>query len=301
MPPTMKSATEMSSPEPTPISRNYVSQRLRLHYLDWGNPDAPPLILLHGGSDHCRSWDWTAKRLARRWHVIAPDLRGHGESAWSTGSTYMIAGHIYDLAQLIHQQKLAPVTIIAHSMGGNIAMRYTGLYPETVAKLVSIEGLGFGPSSERMKMSLAEKMTTWVDDCRKLAARTHHKYTSIDDAVTRMKEANKRLSDEQARHLTVHAIAQNEDGTYSWKYDPYVRPFAPYDMAPADVHGLWARITCPTLILWGTESWHTDPVADGRAAHFRNARVVRFEGAGHWLHHDQFERFMEVVEGFLAG
>ncbi len=128
-----------------PTSRIYFSQRLRLHYVDWGNPDAPPLLLLHGGRDHCRNWDWVAEALRGEWHVIAPDLRGHGDSAWSQAGNYTMAAYIYDLAQLVHQQKLAPVTIVAHSLGGNISLRYAGLYPDHVRKLVAIEGLGPSP------------------------------------------------------------------------------------------------------------------------------------------------------------
>ncbi len=73
----------MSLSAPGPTSRIYFSQRLRLHYVDWGNPDAPPLVLLHGGRDHCRNWDWVAEELRKDWHIIAPDLRGHGDSDWS--------------------------------------------------------------------------------------------------------------------------------------------------------------------------------------------------------------------------
>src|SRR5262249_6784412 len=137
--------TAMSDGAPGPTSHTYFSQRLRLHYVDWGNPGAPPLLLLHGGRDHCRNWDWTAAALRRDWPTIAPDLRGHGDSQWSPDGSYTMAGYIYDLAQLIHQQRLAPVAIIAHSLGGNIALRYAGIYPETVAKLVAIEGLGPPP------------------------------------------------------------------------------------------------------------------------------------------------------------
>ena len=285
---------------PGPTSRNFISQRLKLHYVDWGNPDAPPLMLLHGGRDHCRSWDWVAGRLASRYHVIAPDLRGHGESAWCNGSTYMMPGYIYDLAQLISQQKLAPVTLVAHSLGGNIAVRYTGLFPGNVAKLVSIEGLGQTHNTERARKTTIERTLQWITDTRALAAHLPRRYPSIGDAVQRMKEANKRLSDEQALHLTVHGISQNEDGTFSWKFDPYVRPFPPYDITRDDVESLWARITCPVLLMWGTESWHTNPEADGRAKLFANVRVAAHEGAGHWVHHDRLEEFMADLERFLA-
>ncbi len=102
-----------------PTSQSFISQRLRLNYVDWGNPDAPPLVLVHGGRDHCRNWDWVAEDLRRDYHVIAPDLRGHGDSAWSTSGDYSLNAFVYDLAQLIHQQHLAPCRIVAHSLGGN--------------------------------------------------------------------------------------------------------------------------------------------------------------------------------------
>jgi pimeloyl-ACP methyl ester carboxylesterase len=142
-----------------PTSRIYFSQRLRLHYVDWGNPGAPPLLLVHGGQDHCRNWDWVAERLRDHWHIIAPDLRGHGDSQWSPDGSYTMAGYIYDLAQLIHQQQLAPVTILAHSLGGNIALRYAGIYPESVRRLIAIEGLGPSPKmlAERIKKTIAER------------------------------------------------------------------------------------------------------------------------------------------------
>jgi len=147
---------------PGPTSRIYFSQRLRLHYVDWGNHSAPPLLLLHGGRDHCRNWDWIAADLRRDWHVIAPDLRGHGDSGWASDGTYTIAGYVYDLAQLIHQQQLAPVTIVAHSLGGHIALRFAGIYPDAVRKLVAIEGLGPAPKllAERAQKTIIERMRT---------------------------------------------------------------------------------------------------------------------------------------------
>src|SRR5262249_13546135 len=86
-----------------PTSHLYFSQRLRLHYVDWGNEGAPNLLLIHGGRDHCRNWDWVAERLRDRFHIVAPDLRGHGDSDWTTGSSYNEINYIYDVAQLVHQ------------------------------------------------------------------------------------------------------------------------------------------------------------------------------------------------------
>ena len=151
----MRKTVDLDSAGPT--SRIYFSQRLRLHYVDWGNPGAPPLLLVHGGRDHCRNWDWVAKALRHDWHVLAPDLRGHGDSQWSPDGNYSMAAYIYDLAQLIHQQELAPVTIVAHSLGGMITLRYTGIYPESVRRLVAIEGLGVTPRRMRRARPAADR------------------------------------------------------------------------------------------------------------------------------------------------
>jgi len=114
-----------------------------------------------------------------------------------------------------------------------------------------------------------------------------------------MREENKHLTAEQARYLTVHGVSQNEDGTYSWKFDNYVRSISPVDLTPDDLHRLWSNIACPTLLVNGAESWASNPEVDGRAAHFRHARVKVFEGAGHWVQHDKLAEFLAEVRAFL--
>jgi pimeloyl-ACP methyl ester carboxylesterase len=284
-----------------PTSNSFISQRLRLHYLDWGNASAPPLLLLHGGRDHARSWDWVAAQLKDDWHVIAPDWRGHGDSAWAPDGDYRPLSYVYDLAQLIHQLKLAPVTIVAHSMGGNIALRYAGLYPENVAKLVAIEGLGPSPKmlAERRAQDFGQRLRDWIEAKRKAAARQPRRYATLDDALARMREENGFLSEEQARHLTIHGVNRNEDGSWSWKFDNYLNLPWVSDIDPDESAQLWSRITCPTLLMYGEKSWASNPAVDGRLAHFTNARVVTFADAGHWLHHDQYDRFMAELNGFL--
>ncbi|WP_353218194.1 alpha/beta hydrolase [Sandarakinorhabdus sp.] len=284
-----------------PTSHSFISQRLRLHYLDWGNPDAPPLLLLHGGRDHARSWDWTAQQLQRDWHIIAPDWRGHGDSAWSADGDYPSHAYVYDLAQLVHQLKLAPVTIVAHSMGGSIALRYTGLYPDHVRKLVAIEGLGPSPKmiAERTKTDFAERQRDWIDAKRAAAARQPKRYPTLEAAFARMHQENSFLSEDQARHLTIHGTHRNEDGSYSWKFDNYLHlPWLP-DGNPDQTAELWSRITCPTLLMYGEKSWASNPTKDGRIDYFKSAEVVTFADAGHWLHHDQFDRFMAELARFL--
>ena len=285
-----------------PTSHVYFSQRLRLHYVDWGNEDAPPMLLIHGGRDHCRNWDWVAESLRDRYHIIAPDLRGHGDSQWMLGGSYNQIDYVYDIAQLLSQKKMTPVTIIGHSLGGSISLGYSGLFPDTVSKLVSIEGMGPPPQMMKQHLSVPteERVHAWIADLRKLSSRIPRRYPTLEDAYERMQTENPHLTEDQARHLTIHGSNQNEDGTFSWKFDNYVRAFAPIGIDFEEQYRLYGNITCPTLLVRGTESWASDPNADGRSKYFQNIQVANIEEAGHWVHHDQLDEFLALVDDFLA-
>jgi pimeloyl-ACP methyl ester carboxylesterase len=283
-----------------PTSHYYYSQRLKLHYVDWGNSDKPPLLLIHGGRDHARNWDWVAQQLRHDYHIIAPDLRGHGDSEWAWGSQYALIDYVLDIAQLLEQLQWFPIIIIGHSLGGAIACQYTGIYPERVQRLVAIEGLG--PPTERLRRGPAyQRMQHWITQMRTLAGRHPRHYPSLEAAVQRMQEANTHLSAEQARHLTLQGTYRNEDGTYTWKFDNYVRANSPYEFNMDEARSIWQRITCPTLLLRGTESWASDPMQDGRVHAFQRAQCVNIARAGHWVHHDQLDDFLTVVRAFLEG
>lgn len=287
----------------SPSSHTYISQRLRLHYVEWGNENAPPLLLLHGGYDHCRSWDWIAQELAKDWHVICPDLRGHGDSQWSPDGDYSRSAFVYDLAQLIHQKKLAPLKIVCHSMGGIIALSYAGVFPETVSGIVNIEGLGFSEKfqKERDARSIDESLRTWIEQKRAVAARQPRRYATLNDALERMKEENSYLSDEQALHLTQHASSQNEDGTFSWKFDNYLHALPADSGSQEEISLLFSKIDCPVSIFWGTESFLPIPNEQSWTLKaLKNHSLTIYEKAGHWLHHDQTTRFIGDIKKCLS-
>ena len=180
---------------------------------------------------------------------------------------------------------------------------YAGVFPETVKKIVAIEGLGPSPQMrERMRgVAIEQRLRDWITTRRESAGRVARKYASLEDAIKRMKDENGHLNDEQARHLTIHGAVQNEDDTYSWKFDNLVRlGGGPGGLSPEEQHRIWSRIECPVLLVRGTESWASDPAQDGRIKHFKNASLATIEGAGHWSHHDKLDAFMGHVEKFLA-
>ena len=281
-----------------PQSRFYSSQRLRLHYVVWGDEARPALMLLHGGRDHCRTWDRVAMALRQRYTLYAPDLRGHGDSDWAIGSMYSLPEFVLDVATLAEIIGQGPLTIIGHSLGGAIALQYAGTFPERVSKVVAIEGLG-PPASEHQPAPL--RMRHWVEDMHELERRQPRGYATLEDAVQRMLQVNPHLTPEMAHHLTIHGTRRPQDGSYTWKFDNYVRIRSPYEFNLEDATAIWGRIRAPVLLVRGSESWAADPERDGRARAFRHYRSVVIEGAGHWVHHDRLERFLRVVQEFLAG
>ena len=285
----------------SPSSHFYYSQRLRLHYVDWGNHEAPLLLLVHGGQDHCRSWDTVARHLSKDWHVVAPDLRGHGDSEHVSDGNYPLEAMIYDLAQLVRQMPEHPVRIIAHSLGGMISLAYAGLYPELVGKLVVIEGLEYPPFLEDRwaAQTIDQRLLEWIDQTHTAAGRLTKRYPTIESAAARMREANEHLSEAQAHHLTLHGTVRNEDGSFSWKFDDLVRVLHPVRLPRADMLRLYGRIRCETLLLRGDASWARDPAGDGTLAAFANAREVLIRNAGHWIYHDQPAAFLDAVVPYL--
>ena len=284
----------------SPTSHSYFSQRLRLHYLDWGNPSAPHVLLIHGVQDHCHSWDWVSHELCTDYHLIVPDLRGHGDSEWVKGSAYSHLDYIYDLVQLIHQEGLEPVNIIAHSMGGTIACLLAGIYPEKVSSLISVEGIGGIPGWYYENRHPQDVIRSWINNTRALAGRTPKRYDSQRDAFKRMQKSNPHLSEDQARHLSIHGSNRNEDGTYSWKFDNYTHSWGPYGLSFKDMTRLWEKIDCPTLLINARQGFDHRTGQNDTQKYFKHSELIDIDNAGHWLHHDQFDEFITATRNFLS-
>ena len=126
---------------PEPRHEYYESQRIRLHYAVWGDAEKPPLLLIHGGQDHCRNWDFVASRLIDSYTLYAPDLRGHGDSGWAIGGMYSLPEFVYDVSVLADSLP-RPLAVIGHSLGGAIALQYAGTFPDRVSQRRRDRGLG---------------------------------------------------------------------------------------------------------------------------------------------------------------
>lgn len=286
----------MSVPLPEPRHEYYESQRIRLHYAVWGDGEKPPLLLIHGGQDHCRNWDFVASQLIASYTLYAPDLRGHGDSGWAIGGMYSLPEFVYDISILANSLP-HPLAVIGHSLGGAIALQYAGTLPDRVSRVVAIEGWG-PPMIEEQAAHV--RMRHWIGHMHEMERRKPRRYGTREEATKRMIEANPHLTAEMARHLTLHGTRMNEDGTFSWKFDNYVRIRSPYQFNLEDAMDIWGQIVAPTLLIKGAESWAPDPEKSGRVSSIRDRRTVVIEDAGHWVHHDQLDAVMDVILGFLA-
>lgn len=286
--------------DPTEFS-TFTSQRLTLSYARWGDLEAPPLLLVHGGRDQKLSWQNVASHLSSEYCVYAHDLRGHGKSDWVNDGDYGVMDHVFDLASFVDHLQLKKFTLVGHSLGGNITIRYTGLYPDTVKKLVAIEGLGPSPKmlADRKAIPVEERLRDWVDQRRGLSSRAARIMKDFAEARSRMAGAHSHLSSDQIDHLTRTGVKENKDGSLSWAHDHAGMGRSPSDITYDEFQRLWGRITCRSWLVYGANSWASNPAEDGRAEHFPAADVTVIENANHWVHHDQFDVFMDAMWGFL--
>jgi len=280
-----------------PEDRYFESARLRLHYVAWGDESKPPLLLVHGGRDHARSWDFVARALLDRYCVYCPDLRGHGDSDWAIGGSYPLPNYVSDLARLVEVIDRGPVQIVGHSLGGRIVLDYAATLPEKVTKFVCIEGFG---RLARTLLSAPERLKAYVNDIGEMPQHQPIVYESLETAMKRMAEANTRLSPQMVRHLTLHAARPGPDGGLVWKFDNYVRVANAYEWSVDEAKQIWSRITAPSVVVGGTDSWWMrTPNREELQAAIPNTRVEIFENAGHWVHHDRFEAFVSLIRDFF--
>jgi pimeloyl-ACP methyl ester carboxylesterase len=283
---------------PEPISQFYYSHRLKLHFWDWGNYDKPSLVFVHGGMDHARSWDRIVEAFQDDFHIIAPDLRGHGDSSWAPGAMYSIAEYLLDLSALLDISGKFPVFLVGHSLGAAVVLQYSGIYPDRVRKLVAIEGIA-PPPEKVAPLPVYERLRNWIETIRDYEKRKPHNYPDLESAIERMHKANPFLSEDTARHLTLLGSIWNADGSLKWKFDNFVRAFSPYVFNMEDACEIWSQIACPVLLFWGEKSFTEDPLKTGHIRSIPHHRLIRVPNAGHWLHHDRTPFFIEETRKFL--
>lgn len=258
---------------------------LRFHYRDWGNEGVPPLLLLHGYTGHARSWDGFAETVRDRYHVMALDQRGHGETEWATD--YAPERMVEDIDAFVQQLGIAPFALLGLSMGGRNAYTYTALHPQTVERLVIVD---IGPE---IVAAGSARLAAGVQ--------TADVFDSPEEAFQQARAANPRPPDDVLRHRITHNLMPTDDGRFTWRWDKALRTG---DRLPRpDATAAWAllpRITCPTLLVRGAESdvLGTD-TADRMVREIPNCRLITVPESGHSVPLDNPQEFAQAVATFL--
>jgi len=265
-----------------PSDRFLTVNGLRLHLVDWGGT-GPPLILLHGIARHAHTFDHIAPELGRKYHVLALDMRGHGDSAWSAEGAYLVEDYVKDLEALVDQLRFTKVSLLGNSTGGRVAQVYAGLHPDRVDKLL-VEDVG------------PERPQNIADAFARRVEQEKNGWGSEDELVAQLVKQNSRTPEPLLRTYAHFGLKKRDDGRLVWKRDPnLVKGFVETE--------LWQyvrRITAPTLYVIGGASRIVPPETQEKLKQtLPNVRIVVMPGLGHYPDEDDTAGFMKVAADFL--
>ncbi|HEY8524836.1 MAG TPA: alpha/beta hydrolase [Acidimicrobiales bacterium] len=285
--------------------RDVVSHGIRLAVHEWGDPEAPPLALMHGGFDFARTFDVFAPLLADAgWRVVAWDQRGHGDSEHA--ALYSWAADLRDMVTVLGTLGPGPVPIVGHSKGGSLSVHLAASLPQYVSRLVNLDGLPSRrnspdvPDNQRTKL-LAGELAGWLD-FRRERADAVRKAGTIDELADRRGRMNPRLSREWLRYLVTVGARRDPDG-WRWKIDASLRlgGFGPWrpEWAMARLPGIGVPLLAvlgqqPEQMGWATQPEDIEPFLPS------GGRLVSYDDVGHFVHIEQPHRVAELVLDFLG-
>lgn len=279
-----------------------LSTGLSLALLEWGRDDATrdhTVVLVHGFLD--LAWGFAPlvdRGLAERYHVVAPDMRGHGDSdRVGAGGYYHFMDYVADLASVIEQVGRSRVSLVGHSMGGSISAYFTGSFPDRVHRLALLEGLG--PPEDPTPNPT--RVASWIRAWKRTREAEPKAYPSVEAAAARIRAADSLLSAELARFFAERGTVELPDGTRRFKHDPLHVTRGPYPFRVDSAETFWRAVTCPVLLVEGAESpFRVLENLEHRVGCFSNAERVVIEGASHMIQRHQPEALARVLAKFLG-
>jgi len=267
---------------------------LRIHYVDWGNPtalgaEAPrakaarPLILIHGLDRVSRTFDHLAPHFTSRYHVIAMDMRGHGDSGWDPEGRYLVEDHVGDVEGLAQQLGLKNITIWGNSTGGRVAQVFAGKHPDLVSAVISED---VGPERPRQI----------ADNYSRRVAQEEAGWATEEELLAQLRKSNAGASDAVLVPYVRYGTKRRADGRLVWKRDPQlVKGFVATD--------LWRyvrEIKAPILYVIGGRSTIVPlETQDELKKTLPKVRIVAMPGLGHYPSDEKPQEFLAIVDEFL--
>lgn len=263
---------------------------LRLHYTEWGSPSKPTLLMLHGLNVTCHTWDPFARKLQENYHVICPDLRGHGDSDWAREG-YRVRQFANDIHGFIDALGTGPLHLVGHSNGVRVAIAVAGERPEMIRTLALSDA---GPQNST---SGAVAMRDFLTETTNLRG-----FRNEEEARAFYFGYHPEWQPEFIDLHVRHQLRRNWAGKLVPKQDPDLQWIAGSISLP-DVKYLWkmaAKLTMPTLLMAGRTSNVIDAaVVEKMLATMPNSRGTWFE-AGHYFLREKPQEFLDCLQGFLS-
>ncbi len=269
------------------------------HVLEHPGGGRGAVLVLHGYLDLARTFTEVIEALGARGHrVIAPDLRGHGDTARAPeGSYYHFPDYVADVAGLLDAMSLDAVHVVAHSMGGSVGTMLAGALPRRVRSLALLEGIG--PPAMPAEVA-PDRMALWLEGVARVRARGARRMASLDEVVTRMRASNPDVPEATLREMALRSARPTDDGQWAFRFDPLHQTASPSRFDAEGFEAYIARVTCPALLVWGRDPEGYDEHRR-RAERYKTARTVVLEGAGHMMHWTRPDALCDVLMEFLDG
>lgn len=282
-------APQTGSPQGSIAARPHYEDRfvtvngLRLHYLDWGGPDKPPLLMLHGIARHAHTFDHLAADLSRDYHVIAVDMRGHGDSGWSPEGAYLVEDYVKDIEGLVSQLQLRRMTLLGNSTGGRVVQVFAGLHPDLVERVI-VEDVG-PERPQEIASGFARRVKEEANG-----------WASEDELMAQLVKQNARTPEPLLRTYAHYGLKRSPDGRLVWKRDPnLVKGFVPTE--------LWqyvSRISAPIIYVLGGASTIVPAEAQQRLKQtLPHCEIVTMPGLGHYPDSEDMAGFLAIINRFL--
>jgi pimeloyl-ACP methyl ester carboxylesterase len=261
---------------------------LKLHYLEWGNKQGQPIVLLHGFLGHAHVWDRIAEAFSDRYRVLALDQRGHGESGWSQEAAYTIDDHFLDIDTFLTTLELSNVILIGHSMGGRNALFYTACKPSQVARLILVDARP--DDTPQASQALKDLLLAFP-----------LKASGLDEVEQALQGLYPYLSKQCCKQIARYGYKQEHDRIFIPSYD--TRMSVQCERMNYVTEGLWPylpNIPCSSLIIRGKESPFLSKEVAQRMCELIPVAVMReIPQATHMPAQENPVAFQRIVSEFL--
>ena len=270
--------------------RHTTGSGLRGPHLEWGTREAQTFFMIHGFSSNAHAFDQTADALCDRFHVIAPDQRGHGDTDWASDG-YDRHKYVEDLTRFVEGLGAKRFVLLGHSMGGMNVIEYAARHPQEVERLIILD---IGP----------EIVKAGISRIRKQSGQGPEEFESVEEVFKLMRSQDPTPPDEELRHRAQYAVKQLANGKWGWKYDKVLRsPQRPIRRAapPTVLWDMLGQIPCPTLVIRGeTSDILSRETAQRMVEVLPNGKWVEVPGAGHRVPLDNLPGFLAVLRDYLG-